>query len=472
MALSVASITHTTFATDATSHLVSMPATVVAGELLLIFFSSDANTNANTPAGWAVVGSSVQGSNVRASSYAKIAAGTEGGTTVDVTTSSVEQGAAQVYRIQGAYELTGAGFVEGVAGSNANSGVTTVDPPSVTASWGADNNLFISYIASSTNGTVVSGPSGWGTPAKTNEGSANNTNSAQVFTSALTTNAATGDPGVWTLSAASLPTAYTTVVVRPKLGSLGVPANTLAGATVAAVTQALSIPAVASGRILLITSHARRSSATLVPDNPTLVDSSAVPLTWTPVFATPPSQAGQNPGTKAQWWWAVADGAAKTVTVGFANVTQIFSSVADFAIGAGATPNFTNQVTGSNAGTGTAVTVTLPSAPTTGSSFLSFYGAGGASSTIATGYTSLTNVGASPYRTGYDIMPIGNTGATMGGGFPGQQLLLVNITDVAPTAGRTKVWNGSAWVLKPVKVWTGSAWVTKPLKVWNGSAWI
>jgi hypothetical protein len=36
----------------------------------------------------------------------------------------------------------------------------------------------------------------------------------------------------------------------------------------------------------------------------------------------------------------------------------------------------------------------------------------------------------------------------------------------------TKVWNGSAWVVKPTKVWSGSAWVEKPAKVWNGSAWV
>jgi hypothetical protein len=39
-------------------------------------------------------------------------------------------------------------------------------------------------------------------------------------------------------------------------------------------------------------------------------------------------------------------------------------------------------------------------------------------------------------------------------------------------ASLLKVWNGSAWVAKPVKVWSGSAWVTKPVKTWNGSAWI
>lgn len=35
-----------------------------------------------------------------------------------------------------------------------------------------------------------------------------------------------------------------------------------------------------------------------------------------------------------------------------------------------------------------------------------------------------------------------------------------------------KVWNGSAWVRKPLKVWNGSAWVQKPVKVWTGSAWV
>lgn len=39
-------------------------------------------------------------------------------------------------------------------------------------------------------------------------------------------------------------------------------------------------------------------------------------------------------------------------------------------------------------------------------------------------------------------------------------------------ASRLKIWNGSAWVARPVKVWTGSAWVTKQIKFWNGSEWV
>ena len=37
--------------------------------------------------------------------------------------------------------------------------------------------------------------------------------------------------------------------------------------------------------------------------------------------------------------------------------------------------------------------------------------------------------------------------------------------------GNMKVWNGSAWVAKPVKAWNGTAWVKKPVKFWNGSSW-
>lgn len=50
--------------------------------------------------------------------------------------------------------------------------------------------------------------------------------------------------------------------------------------------------------------------------------------------------------------------------------------------------------------------------------------------------------------------------------------LTLALRPAATAGGNIKVWNGSAWVAKPVKVWNGSAWVAKPVKVWNGSAWV
>lgn len=46
------------------------------------------------------------------------------------------------------------------------------------------------------------------------------------------------------------------------------------------------------------------------------------------------------------------------------------------------------------------------------------------------------------------------------------------VVAAAPTAGKLKVWNGSAWVYGPVKVWDGSVWVGGTVKVWNGSGWV
>lgn len=59
-------------------------------------------------------------------------------------------------------------------------------------------------------------------------------------------------------------------------------------------------------------------------------------------------------------------------------------------------------------------------------------------------------------------------------GVAGEILLRDYFDAPAPPSGggQLKVWNGSAFVAKPVKVWNGSSWVTKPVKHWTGSAWV
>jgi len=95
----VASVTETAFGADTTNHNVTMPATVNAGDLLIVIFTNDGNAGVTTPAGWTVLASSGGAAAVRLSVYYKIAAGTEGGTKVNFVTASNEQAAAQVYRI-------------------------------------------------------------------------------------------------------------------------------------------------------------------------------------------------------------------------------------------------------------------------------------------------------------------------------------------------------------------------------------
>jgi hypothetical protein len=48
---------------------------------------------------------------------------------------------------------------------------------------------------------------------------------------------------------------------------------------------------------------------------------------------------------------------------------------------------------------------------------------------------------------------------------------LLTIPAVCST-GDIKVYNGTAFVAKPVKIWTGTAWVKKPVKRWNGTTWV
>ena len=96
---SVNSVTETAFDTDTTDHYVNMPSMVDVGDLLIVLFTTDGTATVITPAGWTALASNAGNGAVRLSVYYKIAAGTEGGTTVNLVTSAGEQAAAQVYRI-------------------------------------------------------------------------------------------------------------------------------------------------------------------------------------------------------------------------------------------------------------------------------------------------------------------------------------------------------------------------------------
>src|SRR4030043_579774 len=97
----VRSETETAFGTDTTNHYVNMPATVGAGDLLIVVFTNDGNATVTTPDGWSSLASDANDSAVRLSVCYRTAAGTEGGAVGDFVTSAAEQAAAQAYRIKG-----------------------------------------------------------------------------------------------------------------------------------------------------------------------------------------------------------------------------------------------------------------------------------------------------------------------------------------------------------------------------------
>ena len=135
----VESITESTFP-ETTSHLVVMPATVATGNLLIMLFSNDGTTACATPAGWTSLAASGATAD-RFTIFTKVSDGTEGGTTVNVTTGATnEHAVAQVFRISGSYSNS---LADIEIGSWVLGTVTNPDPPSLTASWGAGRNLFI-----------------------------------------------------------------------------------------------------------------------------------------------------------------------------------------------------------------------------------------------------------------------------------------------------------------------------------------
>lgn len=143
----VQSITHTAFGSDATSHLVNMPATVANGDLLLMQFANDGTATVTVPPNWVQLDSTADGaSQVRQTLLAKCADGTEDGTTVDVVTSTTEQGDALVIRIAAftwQQDLTARGLEVGTAASATS---TLPDPPNNAPTWATTNTLWFAMI--------------------------------------------------------------------------------------------------------------------------------------------------------------------------------------------------------------------------------------------------------------------------------------------------------------------------------------
>lgn len=150
------SITQTSFASAGTSHAASMPAVVNAGDLLVAIVSSDGSSSGSavaTPSGWTAGATAHVGViTVRLSVFYMVAAGTEGGTTVNFATTDSEEANIAVFRYA-------ASTVNGAVGSAAQSNSSSMSPPSPTLapSWGnANNGWIVAYVAN--GGLVTSYP--------------------------------------------------------------------------------------------------------------------------------------------------------------------------------------------------------------------------------------------------------------------------------------------------------------------------
>jgi len=196
----VASITPSHFTTQVTTHNVLMPATVNAGDLLLMIVSATGSTSftLTPPSGWTAAGLGVSGTNFRSASYVKDAVGNEDGTTVNVATTQITRMEAQVYRITG----WSGDLRDQIIPPQPSSIVNNLNPPSHAPPWAQADTLWISVLTwrdTASNCTVTGYPasySGGGT-AVTGGGTAG----AGIASAWRQLNALTEDPGAFIMSA-------------------------------------------------------------------------------------------------------------------------------------------------------------------------------------------------------------------------------------------------------------------------------
>lgn len=137
--------------TNTTTHTISMPAGIEAGDILVALFSCDGTATHTPSAGWTQLATAVRSTNVRGSAFWKVAAGSD---TLTVTTSAGEASSHIVYRI------SGAGIsAPDVATAN---GFGVPDAPSLSPAGGSAEYLWIAAAMSDGQSTVNAAPADFG----------------------------------------------------------------------------------------------------------------------------------------------------------------------------------------------------------------------------------------------------------------------------------------------------------------------
>ena len=218
--------TTTAFTAATVNHNVAMPATVNAGELLLLFFQENGTSAVTTPSNWSIVVARFGGSII----YGKVAAGTEGGGGVNVITGSAETAVAHVYLIDG----WGGSLTNDIAApTTATATSTNPDPPSASWTWGTVDILIITSAGYPANGSASAAPTNYTNLTSTNVATAGEEVSINTARRSRTAAASPENPGVFTFGTSTTWRANTVVVngIPPATGTI---AATLRKATFSA----------------------------------------------------------------------------------------------------------------------------------------------------------------------------------------------------------------------------------------------
>lgn len=194
VAPSVRSIATTVSSSAAQAHDVNMPASVEAGDLLVMQFNSRFN-NITTPAGWTLVPSShaaqAEGGQKGAIYVKRSTDGSEAGGTVNVTHTGFN-----AHMTAHVFALSGAGSFLSAATATAANNTTNVDPSNLAPiAYGSRPYLWMTFANAAGAGTWGTFPSGYTTGSSP---SPNGATSAYGYKQAT---AASDNPGVFGQSA-------------------------------------------------------------------------------------------------------------------------------------------------------------------------------------------------------------------------------------------------------------------------------
>lgn len=207
---SILSTTETSFSNNSVNHPVQMPATVGGGytELLLMHIAvKDGSLDYATPNGWNQLWV-ISHSSLNYAGYYRIADGTEGGTTVNVVSSSAGNGAAQVFRIKDTSFWT--------TWTNPSKGVSPVPNPPQTVLADPAQTLWLA-LSGATDDDVnyTAPPSGFTNLLSTLSGGGSN-DSAEVGSARLLSGDVSVNPSSFTLASSEVWAAVTIAIEAAK----------------------------------------------------------------------------------------------------------------------------------------------------------------------------------------------------------------------------------------------------------------
>lgn len=187
----------TSFGVAATNMQVNMPASVAAGDLLIVLVESRNAVTWTKPSGWNDISTLAQagGSSVgQLNGFYKIAAGTEAGTTPQWTASGVTTAIWNTFKV-----TTWHGTTPPEA-TTTNGDSSAANPPNLAPSWGADDTLWVAIAghAASTASAWSAGPSGYGNFQC--NGASTGGAAVSMGIATLTNNASSENPGAFTVN--------------------------------------------------------------------------------------------------------------------------------------------------------------------------------------------------------------------------------------------------------------------------------